>query len=497
MSNSKEITHEKNEFLESISLFYDENENEKSHSELYKSYSEIICSDINYHELDDEKIVYCTFCKSVIKVKFISKKSLNIKCEEKWVLLDCRQALNIYVHRLNDYKEIKYLTCIKHNKPFEKYCKTCKKDLCVDCDIENKCGNDTLQPLSNENVAYVDDYIKKNDNNKENKEDEDYYFILFLKYLLNTHKAYPNNKTLKSLESAYTLLNYLNKGKEKNESIIKTKEGYFIKDKEKLEKKKCKNPLFNIYLNNTNFKNLKYLSKRWLKYDTSLIKLTLAGNNLYSIKFLRYAKLNNLKHLDLSRNKLQDKNIKHLIALNCKKLENLYLYQNQFTDYIIFNEISKNYQLKLFYIGFNRFEKNIDELDDCNFVQLVNIGLNYVFNRDTFHLLQKFKMPNLELFHIQNNEINSLFFLEKMNLTKLKELYLKQNSLREMDINDLLKYKYLEIVNLDCNSMCKINNIENILKMKNLNEFSIEYNKLDKGVKTYIKKKNEKFKIYV
>ena len=148
-------------------------------------------------------------------------------------------------------------------------------------------------------------------------------------------------------------------------------------------------------------------------------------------------------------------------------------------------------------IGFNRYEKNIDELDDCNFEQLVDIGLNYVFNRDTFHLLQKFKMPNLEQFHIQNNEINSLFFLEKMNLTKLKELYLKQNSLREIDINDLLKYKYLEIVNLDYNSIYKINNIENILKMKNLNEFSKEYNKLDEIVKKYLKEKNEKFKIYV
>ena len=189
-----------------------------------------------------------------------------------------------------------------------------------------------------------------------------------------------------------------------------------------------------------NFKKLKYLSKIYLKNNPGLIKLSLGGNNITNIKFLKDLEMEELKLLDLSRNKLGDENMKYLSSLKCKKLEELYLHHNMFSDYTIFNIISLTFNLKLLYIGFNRFEKNFTKLEACKFHKLEELGLNYVFDKNTYRKLQEFDMPNLLYLFVQNNEIDSFDFLEKMNIPKLRRLNINKNELKEIDIDVLTKF---------------------------------------------------------
>ena len=444
-----------------------------------------------------EKIIFCGCCKSACRIKFISKKKLNIKCENAWKILDTSTFNKDYILRRDKIDDLKNLLCNSHKNKYEIYCKHCKMNRCTDCNVENNCQKHIRISLKTEKINDLNIYIKNNYNSKLNNKDEN-DFCFLLEALISTHENYPNIKTYKSIESACELIELLNSGKKENENI-ESKDRISIKDYRDLQKKNEKlGKAFNIYLNNINFKNLKFLSKTLLKDNSELLKLTLAGNNLTNIKFLRYAKMDKLELLDLSRNKLGNRNIKHLSALQCQNLKELYLHHNMFNDYIIFNTISKNFNLAVFYIGFNRFEKNFDKLEACKFINLDEIGLNYVFNKETNKKLQEFEMPNLEHLFVQNNEINSIDFLKKMNIPKLKSLYINKNELKEIDIDVLTKFPNLDNINFDCNSISKIINIEKIKDLKNLEEFSIEYNKLDSNTKKMlenIKAENELLKL--
>ena len=445
------------------------------------------------------KIIFCRCCGSACRIKFKSKSKLNIKCENAWKILDTSIFNKKYITIINPITDLKNFFCNRHKNKYQIYCRYCKMNLCIDCSIENNCQKHIKISLISEKINDLKTYIKNNykpsfDNKEENS------FCYLLKLLILTHEKYPNIKTYKSIESACELIELLNTGKKENEDIV-LKKGISIKDYPGLRKKnRILGKAFNIYLNNTNFKNLKYLSKIWLKDNSELIKLTLAGNNILNIKFLIYAKMVNLQFLDLSRNKLGNRNIKYLAALQCKKLKELYVHHNMFTDYTIFNIISKNFNLKILYIGFNEFEKNFDKLEACKFINLNEIGLNFVFNKETNKKLKEFEMPNLEYLFVQNNEINSLDFLEKMNIPKLKSLYINKNELKEIDIDVLTKFPNLDIIIFDCNSISKIINIEKIKDLNNLEEFSIEYNKLNTNTKMIleeIKKENINLKLYV
>ena len=156
------------------------------------------------------------------------------------------------------------------------------------------------------------------------------------------------------------------------------------------------------------------------------------------------------------------------------------------TDYTIFNMINEKFEnLEGLYLGFNRFQKNVDNLKELNFKKLKNIGLNYVFNEDNYKNMEKLKLKNVEKLYIQNNGISKLDVIEKMNLINVKEIYLMNNELDEIDANLFIKYSYLERIYLD-DSILKIINFDKIKALKNFKYF--DYN----GIKInldYIKEK--------
>ena len=470
---------------------------ENSEISFFKAIDDLFNDDDNYNP--EEEIIFCSCCKSACRIKFKSKTELNIKCENGWKIEKISTFNSDYIKNRKSIGGLKNFSCNIHdNNKYQIYCKHCKLSLCEKCKVDYNCQKHIKIFLETDKINYLTSYINNFNPNINNKEEEN--FCRLLKVLIFTHEKYPNIKTYKSIESACDLIEILNTGKKENEDVI-LKNGFSIKNLRELKKQKGKSGnIANIYLNNMNFKNLKYLSKIYLKNNPGLIKLTLGGNNITNIKYLKDLEMDELKLLDLSRNKLGDENMKYLSSLKCKKLEELYLHHNMFSDYTIFNIISQTFNLILLYIGFNRFEKNFTKLEACKFHKLDELGLNYVFDKNTYRKLQEFDMPNLLYLFVQNNEIDSFDFLEKMNIPKLRRLYINKNELKEIDIDVLTKFPNLDNICFDCNSINKIFNIEKIKDLKNLEEFSIEYNKLNEDTKKRlknIKDENKKLILYV
>ena len=269
---------------------------------------------------------------------------------------------------------------------------------------------------------------------------------------------------------------------EENKSDIKS--GKFITDVEdvsRIKKNLYDNNVYKINFHKKNFRKMKYLSKivKICLFNNSLVKLSLTENNIRSIKYLWLANsklgtFSNLKYLDLSRNNLENYNIKYIRKLNCKNLKDLFLYCNWFTDLEVFNAINENFgkHLRILKIGFNRFEDKT-QLKECNFPELKIIGLNYVFSKKNYENLIKLKMKNLEEFYIQNNGIVSLVFLDQQTLPKLREIYLANNEIEVINTDVFLKFPSLERIFID-NSVSKIVNINKINNIKNFKYYVMD-----------------------
>lgn len=463
----------------------------------------------------NNQILYCPCCLSTVEIKFINKEKINIKCQKGWKKTNNLYNINNYFHenniKMNNEEKIYNLYCRRHKEKnvFNKYgrhCISCKFDLCEDCSFIKRCENHDFKNLNLENNIknFFDEYFLNNDKIIDESEK---YFNKLLKVLLYTNEEFPNFKTLKSLESAYNFLkneNQNKEGKKYNERVINKSEenskkdedkiGIYIKERKDLTKKNLrKSKIYEINIDKKNFRNMRFLYKNLSKNKNIqfLTKLVLSGNNIKTIKPLVSSKnklglFYNLKHLDLSRNNLEDENINYIEKLNCINLKDIYLYTNMLTDYTIFNMINEKFEnLEGLYLGFNRFQKNVDNLKELNFKKLKNIGLNYVFNEDNYKNMEKLKLKNVEKLYIQNNGISKLDVIEKMNLINVKEIYLMNNELDEIDANLFIKYSYLERIYLD-DSILKIINFDKIKALKNFKYF--DYN----GIKInldYIKEK--------
>ena len=402
------------------------------------------------------QIIYCLCCFSTVKIVFLSKKKISIKCQKRWKTIDINN-IEIYFHdnnvEMKKDEKIENLYC-RHEEinvfnKFQIYCTNCNCNLCEDC-IKKKCEYHSFKNLNLEYKIkkYLDDYLR---NNEKSEDESEKYFCKLIRVLMNTNEEFPNNKTLESLENLY---NFLINGNEKNENESKEeKTGIFIKKREDLKKKNLLlEQIYQIKMENNNFKDLKFLCKTLSKNKKNIYlkKLTLVGNNITSIKYLVKTPVNNglfinLNKLDLSRNKLRDDSIKYIEQLNCVNLKELYLYTNNFTDYTLFNVLNKKFKnLEILLIGFNHFEKNCDNLTEIIFPKMKIIGLNYVFNKNNYNNLAKFKLENLEQLYIQNNGVSCLDILEKMGLSKIKIIYLLNNELEVIDVNYFTRFRKLE-----------------------------------------------------
>ena len=450
-------------------------------------------------DLDINKtIIICPDCKSTVEINIKDKTLIHVSCNKEGKDKNVKDFLEKYIYNqeitMTSGEEITGLYCKNESHKtfhiFSRHCNNCNIDLCYECELIKTCGNHNYKTLhlEKEKEEYLNEYLK----NKSKTVDEDEInFCELIKGLKNTNKEFPNIKSLNCLDNIYKFLNSQNQDNKIQKSI-------FIKERKDLSKKyleKNKMKLNEINFDEKNFYNLTFLAKV-LKNTQNvdyLVKLVLSGNNLTSIKKLVKAKTNsglfiNLKHLDLSRNHLQDKDIKYIAKFDSKNLKELFLHMNDFTDYTLLNVIHEkfNSELKILFFGFNKFEKNVDKLKMLNFPKLVELGANYLFDEKTFENLAKFKLENLEELFIQNNGITKLDFLEKMNLKKVKLIFINNNELDELDFKYFKQFPTLERISVG-NSLSKIINVRSVEKIK---YFDIDGTKVNSDV---IKKNESTF----
>ena len=493
-----------NNEISNYSILYNSDKSERT-LDLYPSTN----INININNSKEESktfklyIFICYCCRSTPKIKIIDRQTINIKCHNEYKIISIDEDISANYFYENDIKmnageKIEDLYCKRHSQykvfsKYERYCLHCKRNLCRDCNHITSCENHNFKSLKLDNniQKYLQDYIEKYSLVEKGTE---FYFCNLIEVLLFTNEQYPNINTLTSLENIYKFL----KGEN---HLIKIKKGRIIYNMDNLSiRKSCQQSyqsIYKIFFNNNNFRNIRYLTKILKKTNNniSLIKLFLGGNNLTSIKYLAKASIKNnflvdLKHLDIGRNNLGDNNIKYICELNCNKLEKLYLYSNNFTDYSIFNKISEKFKnLKGFYLGFNRFNQDtINKLTKCEFPKLEAIGLNYAFNEDNYEKLSLLNMKNIKYLYIQYNGIGSLKFLFNMGLINLVELHLNSNNLNEIDLEEIFNnFKMIKGLYIENNILTNIINLDALKNKDNFSELFIQNNKLDSEMKNKIK----------
>ena len=186
-------------------------------------------------------------------------------------------------------------------------------------------------------------------------------------------------------------------------------------------------------------------------------------------------------------------------------LEELYLYENMFQSFTLFDFIQFP-KLKILFLGNNLFRNNknnkVDKDKKYNFSKLKSIGLNCVFRKgnkkeenkeeDTITLLKNMNLVSLNALYLQNNDIDSLTLLNDLKITnnKLLTIYLTNNNLTEIDIDVLLKFENLEKILVDENKISEIKNKEKLKEFKRKNKklvMNLSLNNLDKETKDELK----------
>ena len=78
---------------------------------------------------------------------------------------------------------------------------------------------------------------------------------------------------------------------------------------------------------------------------------------------------------------------------------------------------------------------------------------------------------------LKGDGIENLKFLENINLMELKEIYLNNNKISDIEILKKVKFDKLEILNLGYNNISNISILEYV-NFKELKELNLEYNKI-------------------
>ena len=195
-----------------------------------------------------------------------------------------------------------------------------------------------------------------------------------------------------------------------------------------------------------------------------------------------------LEELNLSMNKINDENANELFKLDIPNLSYLNLYYNNLRKYDIFKHMHTFKKLTKLYIGLNKFNKKISEIDDntiydCSTIE--EIGLTKgVFSDESIDLISKFKFENLKLLYLSCNNLSSLSFVDKLNckIENLEEIWLTSNDISEY--YPLIKYTNLIKIILKDNIINNIDKLVDFVKQfKRLKIIDFTENEIDKNNK--------------
>ena len=391
-----------------------------------------------------------------------------------------------------------YCLCDEHlGQKFVYFCDDCEGNLCRVCYTEDKTHitHKIIDFNGNEFKKKINEIEKKIPSLKdvnssissENQKKYNNYLKIF-REIFEIYEEYP-------CYNIYRCINNINDFIQKDSNnatfqiiIHKDMKEYFKvrlsrELKKVLEKNKDGDLIKTIRINKKNFKCLNVLSNRDFK---SLKLLELSNNNIRDLTPLLNSKFPVLEDLNLSINRIDDDNATKIFKINMPNLKYLNLFNNNLKKYDIFKNIHIFKRLTKLFIGVNKFNKEISEIDentiyDCQAIKIMGLTRG-IFSDESIDLISKFKFQNLQLLYLSCNNLSTLSFIDKLNckIENLEEIWLVSNNLTEF--YPLIKFKNLKKINLKGN---RINNIEKLVDFvkhfAQLKLINFEENNIDKN----------------
>lgn len=382
-------------------------------------------------------------------------------------------------------------TCDIHKKIFQFFCNNCNNDLCEECIKNHECYNKKnlidfnsihyqllkriifIDNAFNEDLLFLEKGLEEETNNKSNIKD--------LKRLISTliYEFYttPNMMVIKNIYNIYDKLskeyNLYIKNKDMNVNIeIFSETDFLEKNKDKIRDliKKIEIPDYNF--------NINILKNAFL---INLEILNLKGNNLSDISPLLTVNFENLKNLNLYSNQIGDNMIKYIYNFRFPKLENLDFGINNFHNYELFKSLEHFENLKKLNIQSNFFIKEIKKefnIASIKFNLMEEIDFsNGVFSEKTINYMFKIlKFKNLKIIDVSSNNLETLAFIQNINHCPLEKLNLANNEIKDSDLKFLEDFDYLKEVNLKNNS---IKSIDEANKLKNIEKINLYGNNIN------------------
>ena len=343
-------------------------------------------------------------------------------------------------------------------------------------------SNDTVYELDNGHENEL--LIKYNSLNSVDEKEKFKDVIKLLDKLVKQFNEHPYYNLYKSIDNLYNFcLEFKkinnNNNMNKRDSIVKK----IIRYKREFKNIKVDDSIKSIYIFKNNFDDINIL-ETYKNNLTNLEILHISENNVVNIEVLSSISLPNLKTLNLTKNRLDNSCIEHLKnIINKDCITELNLYDNNITDPKFFGIIKYFKKLETLYIGHNKFkdEFNAERYDFPDTLKIVGLSLG-VFSHTTIKHISKFYFKQLETLYLKGNDIDSLDFIEDLKCQNLKDIWLRNNAISNLDIekfSDSLK-KSLKKINLRGNKISNIEGLKNFIeKFENLEEFVISDNNID------------------
>ena len=521
MSNSNDKTVSRIEKDTSINIF--ENPNYSTDNSCSQN------SMVQKMESEDKKVKFNNALETDVKENnFICKKCLSVplieKLQDLYITVSCDHLVLPDIYPSEFYENFtdkdneldgiiitKELKCIKHDEEYSYYDTDCEINLCDKCiALINDHKSDTKLNFDAYDIIFKKQYIEKNLKEimkkkhekvkQDNIRDELIKLDKIIKTIVNAYKKYPCYKHYQNIEHIY---NYLKREKNKIE-LLK------IKNKtELIDNFDNIGNILSIKINGQSFNLGKTLSK-WKDFKepenkfvwNNLKELDLGKNKLKNIKPLLRFEFPILEKLDLSVNFLGDELIKDIGKLNCPELKDLNLYKVHLENYSIFDKMKHFKKLEKLFIGLNKFSKGrIQDINDktkYDLSSLKTIGLTKIWSDSNgVKDLQFFKFKYLEEIYLSGNNIDSISDIKlDCNALLIKIFWLSNNNLKEF--LQLEKYIYLEDLGLSDNQINSLVNFDSFLsQLIYLKKLNIENNQIDYNLqdnKNAIEKAKEEYK---
>ena len=451
-----------------------------------KNEENLISELISYLEFFFETFIYCPKCKLDLVI--------SLTCNFKYINIECTCSLirNISLDKFKkkyyeEGKDCPLNKCKRHKKRYIAFCSDCRINLCKKCKeeiIDNVKIHGTHTKIKQNCKITKGEKFKLKKIIKENKDLEIFKFLE--DYYLSSKKypSYPKYKTIKNILSFLEKYPQFPEGFFSKDIKLKEEELKKINTLDKLNEQIDSKSIYSIDIDNKSsdiFWNLDFFKD---KEFPKLEILNLNGLKINSLEPLCHKVFPNLKLFHLDRNEITNESIDVFNKLIMPKIESISLYENKITSIKIFS-VMKNFKtlIKL-YLGYNKF--SADEIDEYiknnKYGQkielppnLILLGLSGNFTKKTNKFIININLEKVQILYIYNNELNSLKIFKDIYFTNLKQIWLNNTIISNIEeLTNLRRNKNIEVINLSGNYFRKsknkrfIKSIESFPKLQKL-----------------------------